>query len=88
MSPTKRYGRYIFPITAIIDFIVLNVMLFLVLHFTNNITDSLRIRAVFLCANVAYLPTLLIYLYDIHSVRAIHLDRIISIAIKSVFLHL
>lgn len=87
MSPTKRYGRYIFPLTAVIDFIVLNVMLYLVLHFSHNITDTLRIRAVFLCANVAYLPTLLIYLYDIHSVRAIHLDRIISIAIKSVFLH-
>ena len=87
MSLTKRYGRYIFPLTVFVDFIIINVILFTVLHHTGNIEDTIKLRAVFLCANLAYLPTLFIYLFDVHSVRALHIDRIIKIAIKSVFLH-
>lgn len=87
MSPNKRHGRYIFPLTAFIDFLVINAILYTVLHFTHNIEETIKLRAVYLCANIAYLPTMLIFLSDVHTARSMHIDRIISIAVRSVLLH-
>lgn len=87
MSPNKRYGRYIFPITAIIDFLVINLILFAVLHFFGSMEYNLRMRAIFICVNFAYLPALYVYLFDVHTIRALYVDQIVRIAVKSVFLH-
>lgn len=80
-----RYGRYIQLILTVVDFVILN-FAFLLTEWLIPEFDSPHPRAIWLLANIAYIPAAKL-LADTKRLRAIGMEHVFAGSLKAVLLH-
>lgn len=80
-----RYGRYIHSILTVCDFILVNLLFWIVCMLSPEVADAYG-RTKWLLVNVSYIPV--VYWFShIRRQRTIHMDRLVLSSIQSVGIH-
>ena len=81
MTAKNRHSRYFHRALTLVDFVILNVVFFVV-TFMNPDVPEIHGRLVWLLLNIAYIPVAR-RVGKIHKVRALPMDRLVLVALQA-----
>lgn len=84
-----RYGPYVRPILTVSDLILVNILFGITLLLNPAIAAGMGkgVRVLWLLINVSYMPVLMWFSGEKHSLRAITMERVMLDALKAVGIH-
>lgn len=80
-----RYGRYVRSAITVVDFVIVNAVYFVIACFDRT-GDDFSSRMVWLLVNLSLIPVVY-WFSNVHSRRAVYMDRIVINSVEAVGLH-